>query len=420
MELFLTEICVAEQKTAYVSFFSGIGGWDLGAYWAGARFNEHYFSEIDSYASKIFKQRFPDAISLGDITKLNKNNFSKDKRYVFSGSFPCQSISGAGKREGIYGEKSSLWFEFLRLIGICKPAVVLIENVAALSIRGLDVVIAGLASEGYSACWRVISAADVGALHLRKRMWIIAYPSDPYCTYRSFEPSIIPMSFKLNKRICIGTGDSVMGLSDVRYFDYFPVGSVQDNGVFFMGQSVADKMPLGGFLAEGDVLAVPAWEGGVDVSEVLENANNNIGRCNFIGSSEEINGGGNSVIGATPPAESPRTSFEHKDVAYSDSSRRSGSDAPKTEAQAIRRSSLGCLQYSELEGAWDVKPSIQCMVNGVPWYVGSRQEVPFPVTFEKQVDHNKMLSCYGNALLPQIAWILWRRVKHIIPDCYLG
>jgi len=61
------------------------------------------------------------------------------------------------------------------------------------------------------------------------------------------------------------------------------------------------------------------------------------------------------------------------------------------------------------------------MVNGVPWYVGScGRDVPFPVTFEKKVDHNKMLSCYGNALLPQIAWIIWRRSKPLIPECYLG
>jgi len=414
MLLYLMEIWVADQRTAYISFFSGIGGWDLGAYWAGARFDEHYFSEIDSYASKIFQQRFPDAVALGDITKLKEEHFSKDRKYIFSGSFPCQDLSGAGKRAGLKGKKSGLWFEFLRLISICKPSVVLIENVAALSIRGLDVVVAGLAANGYSACWRVISAADVGALHLRQRIWIIAYPFDTAL-------DIVPLtSFKINRHACVLTGRSTMSVEDVKYYDSYFIGSAKDNGIFFMGQSVVDKMPLGGRLTcNGDVFVVPAWERGVEVNEILENANDDIGGIDFKESSREIDRRGEQTIGGAISIESTRASFGHEDVADSDSSRWERGRASCKE-ESLRGIGLGCKQYSELEGAWDVKPGVQRMVDGVPWYVGSRREVPFPVTFEKQVSHNKMLSCYGNALLPQIAWIIWRRVKSLIPECYLG
>jgi len=401
-------------KTAYVSFFSGIGGWDLGAYWAGARFDEHYYSEIDPFASKVFQRRFPEAIALGDITKLNESHFSKDMRYVFTGSFPCQNLSVSGKRDGIEGKKSRLWFEFLRLIGVCKPAVVLVENVAALSIRGLDVVIAGLAQEGYSAYWRVISAADVGAPHLRKRMWIVAFPS-----YGHFIEGVNPMAFKINRRICGTTGNSSMSLESVNYLDFFHVGVCKYGGVYSWEQSVADKMPLGGFLVGQDVLAVPAWEGGLEVNEILENSNDYNGGCNFSeGSRPHYRGVESSVGGATSDFFTGAGS-EHEAMADSDCSRWQRQSLFEEELPLRREFIFGDSRYSKLEGAWDIKPGVQRMVDGVPWYVGSRQEVPFPVITEKNKDLNKMLTCYGNALLPQIAWIIWRRVKSLIPDCFI-
>jgi len=55
----------------FVDIFSGIGGFSLGAYWAGLQFEKHYFSEIDSYAIEIYKKRFPNAISLGNIKNID-------------------------------------------------------------------------------------------------------------------------------------------------------------------------------------------------------------------------------------------------------------------------------------------------------------------------------------------------------------
>jgi len=415
---------VADIKTAYVSFFSGIGGWDLGAYWAGARFDEHYYSEIHPYASKVFQQRFPDAIPLGDITKLNESNFNKDTRYVFSGSFPCQDLSVCGKGEGLYGSKSSLWFEFLRLIGVCKPAVVLVENVAALSIRGLDVVIAGLAQEGYSASWRVISAADVGAPHLRKRMWIIAYPSSTPCARvsRSRLMTDNPMSFYLNRKINTVTGLSTLMIDSRPYFDYYFVGCTEMRSVIWQGQSVAHKMPLGGCLvSNGEVYTVPAWEGGLLVNEILEDSDDNNGRINFEKGSGETDKWGDSCVRGELSVSFAGAGTGYEDVADASCSRREGHALFEEELSVRGGSVRRDKRYSELEGAWDVKPGVQCMVNGVPWYVGSKGEVPFPVTLEKEVDSiNTMLTCYGNALVPQIAWILWRRVKPLIPECYVG
>jgi DNA (cytosine-5)-methyltransferase 1 len=96
---------------------------------------------------------------------------------VLTGGFPCQDISSAGKRAGIMGERSGLWGEMHRLICAIRPDYVAIENVAALVGRGLSTVLGDLAQGGYDAEWQIISAASVGAPHLRERIFILAYPN---------------------------------------------------------------------------------------------------------------------------------------------------------------------------------------------------------------------------------------------------
>ena len=90
------------------------------------------------------------------------------------GGFPCQNVSAAGKGGGLKGEKSGLWKEFARIIGEVRPAYVFVENSPLLVKRGLDVVISDLAERGYSFAYRIVSAQDVGAPHLRKRFWGLA------------------------------------------------------------------------------------------------------------------------------------------------------------------------------------------------------------------------------------------------------
>ncbi|WP_343251064.1 DNA cytosine methyltransferase [Stenotrophomonas indicatrix] len=93
---------------------------------------------------------------------------------VVSGGFPCQDISPAGKGAGIRGERSGLWAEFARIVGDVRPGYVWVENSSALSTRGIDVVLADLASLGFDAEWCVLGADAVGFPHQRARMWILA------------------------------------------------------------------------------------------------------------------------------------------------------------------------------------------------------------------------------------------------------
>lgn len=96
---------------------------------------------------------------------------------VVSGGFPCQDISAAGKGAGIDGARSGLWREMHRIINEVRPEFAFLENSPLLVGRGLARVLGDLAEIGYDAEWLVLGADDVGAPHVRKRIWILAHDS---------------------------------------------------------------------------------------------------------------------------------------------------------------------------------------------------------------------------------------------------
>jgi DNA (cytosine-5)-methyltransferase 1 len=161
--------------TYFLDLFAGIGGFALGAQWAGMHFDGHYFSEVDDYAIRTYQRRFPDAIPLGDIRGIRASDLPPGD-WIIAGGFPCQDISLAGKGAGLEGARSGLWFEYARIIGELRPRFAIMENVGALVSRGLDRVLGSLAALGYDAEWQDIRASDVGAPHRRERIWIVAYP----------------------------------------------------------------------------------------------------------------------------------------------------------------------------------------------------------------------------------------------------
>jgi len=93
---------------------------------------------------------------------------------VVSGGFPCQDISAAGGGAGITGKRSSMWKHMARIICEVRPKFVFVENSPMLTSRGLGVVLGDLAKMGFDAEWGVLGAANVGAPHLRERIWICA------------------------------------------------------------------------------------------------------------------------------------------------------------------------------------------------------------------------------------------------------
>src|SRR3990167_684603 len=165
------------------SLFSGIGGIDLGLERTGG-FKIVWFSEIEPYCIEVLKKHWPEVKNHGDITKIKWEDVERVD--VLAGGFPCQDISVAGKGAGIIeGKRSSLWKYFAAAIRALRPSYVIIENVSALSNRGLDVVLANLAKEGYDAEWLDLRASDFGAPHKRERIFIIGKRSIRYNDFNS-------------------------------------------------------------------------------------------------------------------------------------------------------------------------------------------------------------------------------------------
>jgi len=155
------------------SLFSGIGGLELGLERAGLG-PVKWQVEIDDYAIKVLKKHWPDVKRYRDVKEVGKHNLEPVD--LICGGFPCQDVSVAGKRAGIKeGTRSGLWFEMHRIIGELRPRYALIENVPGLvSTGGLESVLCDLAEIGYDAEWMYLSATEVGAPHLRKRIFILA------------------------------------------------------------------------------------------------------------------------------------------------------------------------------------------------------------------------------------------------------
>jgi DNA (cytosine-5)-methyltransferase 1 len=156
-----------------LDLFSGIGGFSLGLERAGMRTVQ--FVEINPYCQAVLRRHWPAVPIHGDVT-----TFDGVPCDVMCGGFPCQDISHAGAGAGIEGERSGLWSSFARLIGLIRPQFVIVENVAALLDRGMGTVLGDLARIGYDAEWSIISACSVGAPHVRRRVFIVAYPDSIY------------------------------------------------------------------------------------------------------------------------------------------------------------------------------------------------------------------------------------------------
>jgi DNA (cytosine-5)-methyltransferase 1 len=164
------------SKLRVLSLFAGIGGFDLGLERTGG-FETVAFCEIEPFAVRVLNKHWPKVPVYGDVRELTGAKLAADGIGVdvICGGFPCQDISEAKQDAlGLDGERSGLWREFARLIGEVRPRIVIVENVSALLGRGLGRVLGDLASLRYDAEWHCIQAADVGAQHIRDRVWIVA------------------------------------------------------------------------------------------------------------------------------------------------------------------------------------------------------------------------------------------------------
>ena len=154
------------------SLFAGIGGFDLGFEREG--YEVRWQVEIDEYCQKVLARHWPHVPRYDDVRDCGLHNLEPVD--VITGGFPCQDLSVAGRQEGLDGERSALWWDYHRIISELRPRFAVVENVPNLLNWGIDRVCGSLAEIGYDAEWHVISAADMGAPHLRKRVWLCTWP----------------------------------------------------------------------------------------------------------------------------------------------------------------------------------------------------------------------------------------------------
>lgn len=154
----------------HLDLFSGIGGFALAARWVS--WETVGFCEIDPYCQKVLAKNFPGVPIHNDIT-----NFKPTENVdLVTAGFPCQDVSLAGQGAGLSGDRSGLFWYILRTVRMVGRPMLLLENVAALLVRGMGTVLGSLAQIGYDTQWHCISAASLGANHRRDRTYILANP----------------------------------------------------------------------------------------------------------------------------------------------------------------------------------------------------------------------------------------------------
>ena len=171
-----------------VSLFAGIGGFDLALERNGVKVVASV--EIDKHAQGVLRKQFPNSQILGDIQEVSGEQLISagftPEHGVIVGGFPCQDLSVAGKRAGLAGARSGLFWEICRLLDETKAKYFILENVPGLLTssggRDMGVVIGALAERGYSIAWRVLDAQYFGVPQRRRRVFIVGCLGDDWRT----------------------------------------------------------------------------------------------------------------------------------------------------------------------------------------------------------------------------------------------
>ena len=179
-----------------LSTFSGVGGLDLGLERAGMRVV--FQAEVDEWRRRVLRWHWPHARIYDDVRSVRESASGDSDHSVCAaidegrreagaglsvdllcGGFPCQDLSIAGRRAGLAGERSGLFFEFARIADEFRPRWLIVENVPGLlsSADGRDfgVVLATLGDLGYGLAWRVLDARFFGVPQRRRRVFVVGH-----------------------------------------------------------------------------------------------------------------------------------------------------------------------------------------------------------------------------------------------------
>lgn len=232
------------------SLFSGGAGLDLGIHRAVRNARTVVFVEREAYACEVLAARMEEG-SLApapvwtDVTTFDGRPWRGIVDCVAGGS-PCQDLSVAGKRAGLDGERSGLFWHFVRIVEEIRPGFVFWENVGGAA-SSLPRVFGAFEALGYSGAAVKLRASDVGASHQRARIFLLGKLADSECAELRLESG---RSGRENRR-----------------------GAAESPGT---GRNVADAASLG--RREGRTESDPQWRASIDdagAGETLANGNGN-------------------------------------------------------------------------------------------------------------------------------------------------
>ena len=370
------------MELTHFSLFTGIGGLDIAAEWAG--FKTVGQCEYADYPTKVLEKHWPDVPRWRDIRDVTKESFKErtglQTATIISGGFPCQPFSVAGKRKGKDDDRY-LWPEMLRVISEIRPAWVIGENVAGIVNMALDTVLSDMEAQGYETQAYLIPACSVDAPHRRNRIFIVGHDSNTDCN--GFDASNKRESG--SKRTSLGTTGAprMFGRVDGRRPDS-GAGQIERAGVV---KRSGEKRKRTHFLEN-------AGGGGFSEQNVCGQQQ---GRAETIGTSED-------VADARRESEGEQVGRGNEKRAYDQSGGRcemvADTDNTKTTRQRTDRGEIHAkpeskrLNICSSKGWWAAEPDVGRVAHGIP----------------SRVDR---LKCLGNAVVPQQAYPIFKAIGDI-------
>ena len=154
-----------------LSLFDGISCGRVALERAGIPIETYYSSEIDKYAMSVAQAMYPDTIQIGDVCKIDFTQYVGKVDMIIGGS-PCQDLSIAKQnRQGLQGERSRLFWEYIKALTIIKPKYFLLENVASMKNEDRDAITAVLRGIYPETECIMINSALVSAQQRKRYYW---------------------------------------------------------------------------------------------------------------------------------------------------------------------------------------------------------------------------------------------------------
>ncbi len=244
-----------------LSLFDGIACARVALERSGFKVDKYYASEVDKYAIQISQKNYPDIFQIGDVRKIGALDFMIDgiKIDLVIGGSPCQDLSVAGKRAGLEGKRSGLFYEYVRLVQELKPKFFILENIASIKKEWQEL----MSKELWGIKPVMINASLVSAQNRKRLFWVgqLEYCNPFFISYKQIEipqpkdreillrdilePKVDDSFVVKNKSNTIRTSGRGSGINDKHNWDTIRIGNIGTNAQGYRVFSIEGKsVPL--------------------------------------------------------------------------------------------------------------------------------------------------------------------------------